>query len=264
MTRQLDGARLKIVRAQGHLDDLKVRIREYLDEPPYTVSPYVTGTGPVTRTIKVHKSPPDEWSTIVGDCVTNARAALDYIAWELAGSYFSNPPRSIDDRNWLSFPISKNPYSATPTPDAQGYVNRINRLSNRGVPPDILSKIMTVQPHNAGYEPLWWLHELVNTDKHRTLLLTTARLGDVSISFKESTFVECSFVSSRGVNSVSLSNTQAETITLKTDPVEMDVQASVHVFLKDIRTPGERIEIALEQIVKTVGNVVTKFDGFFA
>src|SRR5437588_3554710 len=53
--------------------------------------------------------PPLRLSTIIGDCVTNARAALDYIVWELAQRYFQ-PPFDIakfSDRRIVSFPISK-------------------------------------------------------------------------------------------------------------------------------------------------------------
>ena len=35
MNHPLDGARLKVVRAQGHLNSLKSEIGTYLDTPPY-------------------------------------------------------------------------------------------------------------------------------------------------------------------------------------------------------------------------------------
>src|SRR5258708_428207 len=87
----LDGARLKIVRAQEHIDSLTAEVRMYLDEKPYEV--IKQHDGHVWRfSPDVTIPPPLRLSTIIGDCLGNARAALDYIMWQLALMHFKDPP----------------------------------------------------------------------------------------------------------------------------------------------------------------------------
>ena len=165
MAGALDGARLKVVRAQEHLDALKTEVRAYLDGHPYQI--VLQGAGDcLSASAAVRVAPPIRLSAIIGDCVTNARAALDHIAWQLAVRHLDRPPFSdMDDRRWVSFP-------PTIDPNADGHVNRINRFANRQIPASAISIIKSVQPYNAGQQPLWYLHELVNCDKHRLPLLT--------------------------------------------------------------------------------------------
>src|SRR4051812_18603330 len=124
MNHPLDGARLKIVRAQEHLDSLKAEIEMYLHEQPHEVYsrpqtyPYNSRRGAAyaayySASIQhvlpalIPGVPPLRLSTIIGDCVTNARAALDYIVWELAQRFF-DPPFDLtngNDRRIVAFPI---------------------------------------------------------------------------------------------------------------------------------------------------------------
>ncbi len=87
VTHPLDGARLKVARARGHLEALKVAIAIWLQEQPRTLrsqpAPFPNLDNQVLPRM-VPNDPPRKLSALVGDCVTNARAALDYIAWELA------------------------------------------------------------------------------------------------------------------------------------------------------------------------------------
>src|SRR5438094_6769697 len=101
MKHPLDGARLKVIRAQEHLDCLKAEVWMYLHQQPDEVrsqperSPQHTWLRP-THVLPpiVPAEPPPRLSAIIGDCVTNARAALDYIMWELAERHF-DPPLDI-------------------------------------------------------------------------------------------------------------------------------------------------------------------------
>src|SRR5688572_25155006 len=92
MNHPLDGARLKIIRAQEHLDSLKTHILMYLHELPYEFRPEKYGDlqEPIFMPI-ITTQPPVRLGTVIGDCVNNARAALDYVAWELATKYFDPP-----------------------------------------------------------------------------------------------------------------------------------------------------------------------------
>jgi hypothetical protein len=83
MRHPLDGARLKIVRAQKHLDSLKDEISRYLDTHPYEFPTEHEGNVVAARPAIVSEPPPLELGCIAGDCFSNLRKSLDYIAWEL-------------------------------------------------------------------------------------------------------------------------------------------------------------------------------------
>lgn len=151
----LDGARLKVVRAQEHLDVFKLKVGAFIDTKPYYVETEVYGEH---WWVKPHVTaqPDIGLSAIVGDCVTNARAALDYIMWELSCRHFDSGPNleTMEDRRITAFPIFQN--SAT----AKGYKDRINRLSKRKIPTDALAEITAAQPDVSGDPSLHWLHEV--------------------------------------------------------------------------------------------------------
>src|SRR5215467_759755 len=88
MSCQLDGARSKIERAQEHLQTLRAELKTYLAARPWKI-----GTKTILgRTIPdfcVASPPPVKLSLLIGDCIANSRAALDYVMWELALRYFS-------------------------------------------------------------------------------------------------------------------------------------------------------------------------------
>src|SRR5436309_15982842 len=96
MKHPLDGARLKVIRAQEHLDCLKAEVWMYLHQQPDEVrsqperSPQHTWLRP-THVLPpiVPSEPPPRLSAIIGDCVTNARAALDYIMCAECGNSLS-------------------------------------------------------------------------------------------------------------------------------------------------------------------------------
>lgn len=257
MIHPLDGARLKVGRAQEHLDSLKRELQAYLDQDPYKVGVKEDGRSH-TAFAEVRIEPPLHLAMIVGDCVTNARAALDYIAWELAVHYLGDPPFDpVADRRWVSFPLTINPHDT-------GYVNKINRFTNRRIPTDVIANIKMVQPHNAGYESLWILHELVNTDKHRVPLLT---IGIVNPSMRSLTMViadvlsgELNTFEATSVTSVTAFPFPFDTIEVR--DVKVDAQGIVSGFVafQDVSMPREPIDGTLERVIRTVADVIQRFD----
>ena len=240
-------ARLKVVRAQEHLKALKSDIRSYLDTHPYRITVQKHGEGPPYPYPIVTKEPPLRLSTLIGDCLTNARAALDYIVWQLAVRYFSDPPLiPDDDRRWVSFPIYIDKSDA-------GLSNKINRLTNRKIPTDAIDEIIAVQPNDRRYESLWWLHELVNADKHRMIHLTTTM-------FPTFTWIEI-----EGIGPIfpGFGHHLGAAASSGSEPMEMKAQNPVCVTIDDIAMPREPVDRMLEQIIKTVTNVVPRFDRFF-
>jgi hypothetical protein len=186
MAHPLDGARFKVIWAQKHLDALKPEIRKYLDEQTQEIRsqphmhPQHMWLGP-TEVLRLIVLTDTELtlSAIIGDFATNARAALDYVMWELAQRYFV-PPLNIakfKDRKLASFPSFE---TLTEVKDC------FDRLADRQIPTGAIDEIKTVQPYNAGYEPLGWLTRLVNQDKHRMLLPTTGEVDHLTIDFAPS------------------------------------------------------------------------------
>lgn len=110
-----------------HLDTLGHELRAYLDEKPYDV--IAEKHGDFWQTVaRVRLEPPRRLATVIGDCVTNARSVLDYIAYELAVRYLL-PAFSVDNDRWVSFPLI-GPSNA----GHAGYVRKIDGFTNRHLP----------------------------------------------------------------------------------------------------------------------------------
>jgi hypothetical protein len=253
MIHPLDGARLKVVRAEAHLKAVKSEIRSYLDGRPYKIGSYRANDGRDYPCVDMTSEPPLILSAIVGDCLCAIRAPLDYIAWELAGRYFRNPVRSDEDRLWVSFPIYD-------VPDSPGFVNKINRFANRQLPAEAITEIRAVQPNNGGYESLWWLHELVNADKHRMPHLTSGSSGE---------FIYAQIRGHDGkVHQIfpafdhDLDEDGGNT---GYDKAKQELRIPVFVAFKDSVVPSDMpIHEALANIIKTVADVIPRFDPFLA
>lgn len=273
MNHPLDGARLKIVRAQEHLDCLQAEVGMYLQQHPYVV---VVDKQTNLTTIDVSTEPPVRLSTLVGDCVTNARAALDYVIWELAQKYFDPPYVQADfnDRRMVSFPIHV-------SGETKGYIDRVNRLEKRLAgsrhsltAADIRQQIETAQTH-GGFDTLGFLHTLVNADKHRMPLLVLTAIDNVRAALMPGPYQPI-HITGHGTEqgaktlsnfggraySVSFGHDHTKAVTVDTGKVQVNVQVSVRVALKDSTMPHDTVDRTLAQIIKTVANVIPRFDKF--
>jgi hypothetical protein len=151
--------RHKLGRAEEHLKSLDVEIATFLDGKPYEiVREYESEQPKYLFRMKIKISlPTTRWALVIGDCVHNARCALDYIAWRLAGS-------DLSDRN-VMWPIFETKIGF----DTRGRA----RLSR--VDPQAVAEIAALQPYNRPNPQtdfFWILQELDARDKHK--LLTTS------------------------------------------------------------------------------------------
>jgi len=263
MTQPLDGARLKIIRAQEHLDSLKAEVRMYLDTQPQVIrsKPARSELGGRINSAPIQEletvvpgAPPVRLSAIIGDCVTNARAALDYIAWELAQKYFSprlDVKKNPGDKKLASFPILQKPASLK---------KYLNDLKNRKMPTKVIKEIEASQPYNTGYESLLWLRELVNTDKHRMLLLTTGEFDYMTVTLATPAIYQ-------DLIKQPVTLTIPRSRAAKEPPLQSDVQmkgeVSIYVTWADAALPREPVDKTLDDIVKCVATTTPKFDGCF-
>jgi hypothetical protein len=95
----LDGCRLKLDRAEEHLQTLKSEILAYLERKPYRMT---TGRSPDYTEhsfyLEATELVPPRFSVLFGDVLQNARSALDHIAWQLASLEHVAPRRTT---NWV-------------------------------------------------------------------------------------------------------------------------------------------------------------------
>jgi hypothetical protein len=249
MTHPLEGAHLKVVWAEKHLGALKKEIGRYLKSRPYKIAVEKNGNV-ATAQFVIKTELPLHLSCILGDCLCNLRASLDYVAWQLAVRHYGHPLVAGQHTD-VSFPLSK---KMATTLNANSRAN----LTKYGIPTAAINLIESVQPGNAGYEPLGWLNTLVNIDKHCLPLLTVAHLIGRGLKVTYGgTVVEASCGS--GV-SWTFNASGPGIPEPKAGKMKMDGQATVFVALKDILMPLEPVDRKLEKIVKCVADIIPRFD----
>lgn len=162
------GPTLKLRRAEEHIRDLNLRITDYLARRPYRVSEDLyTQPGEYNLRLKVLEWPPHEWGPLIGDVLTNLRAALDHAVYDLTIAKTGKPLKGT------GFPILGEP-SAWDALDARGKPRQSSGTGLlRGVHEMAMAEIERMQPYNSregelGHR-LSTLSKLVNADKHRTL-----------------------------------------------------------------------------------------------
>jgi hypothetical protein len=170
--------RLKLNRANGHLETLKGEIDAWFEKQPYGV----TGKyepGPPEKYVlyfRFFEPPHHEWGLLIGEFAHNARSALDYLAWQLVQANNHTPGRRTQ------FPITLSPWD-------WGGENGARRL--RGASARHVTMVERFQPYNrldtsgssyarqAFLSPLAVLNFLSNEDKHRVLVTTAAALRSI-------------------------------------------------------------------------------------
>jgi hypothetical protein len=174
----LDGARLKINRAQEHLHAVDAQVVEFLtrDPKPYRLIPKVDteGAKKISRVfLEVDEQPPVSIGVVVGDCIHNARSALEYVTFELteALSLSANARRRIKPQ----FPLVRE-NAHTYRRKGLPYVAHLPGWQR--------AVIRKLQPYQRGDtandHPLALLNSISNRDKHRLLQVTVAQVNTAS------------------------------------------------------------------------------------
>lgn len=164
---------LKLRRAREHLKEVEAEIERWTTDDGYSMAVYPDPEPPryVIRAENI-REPDDALALRVGDCLHNARAALEYVAYALGNSGAGGEMEEHQARR-SSFPI----------------VGDVDRDGFRGRGPDLFEEraprmlttvtaeareaIKRLQPYNDGdiweYHGLWVLNELARLDRHRFL-----------------------------------------------------------------------------------------------
>jgi hypothetical protein len=250
MAHPLHGARLKVVRAQQHLDALNDELGRYLNRHPYEFPVQVEGNSKVTLTSAViREHPPDILSAIFGDCIGNLRAALDYIAWQLATKYAGRPLTDREARG-VYFPICDRSNLWPP--------NTATHLMNPcGVPAPTIGEIEKVQPYQAGYQPIGFLSQLVSIDKHRLPLMT---IGNAQTLSCQATLPGGWVMSGTPGASITFGAGVPSGPAAPPVEVQMEGKAAVYVTLQDASMPQGPVDLLLGQMLKCVSDVLSRFE----
>lgn len=170
MTVTLDDGWTKLRWARKHFDPLRREIETFEQNDKHTISHEIDANqGKYTFYIHGLDSPDPDWGLQLGDCLHNARTALDYLYVRLVALVTGKEPRDIGRG---TFPIELDPDNFTrpaaemrKRPNFSGYLTRIEEL----------------QPFNIGNPSIWGntealipaalarLSRLDIADKHRII-----------------------------------------------------------------------------------------------
>lgn len=291
----LDGAKLKVVRAEKHLQSLKDEIATYLSKNPYEFPVEDDGKTVTARSavIKNGCESPEELSCILSECITPLRSALEYIAWELATRFAASAPIVGKDKS-IHFPILNDP-------DGDG-MDRFAKMAQKyAFSADAIDCIKSVQPYyDTRWKPLAILGSLRNRDEHCLELLTIAYTNTSSLDvvatggtleqcILDRAAGSCATVSASNVTRMEVRRLTAEEVE-ETDgdssgthftasvafnapaprsaeekprSVKVDGQVSVFISLDNVPMPLVPIERTVEQLVECVANIIPRFEQFF-
>lgn len=252
----LDYARAKLGRAHHHLNELHAQVADYLASEPYSVTVDVDlEARKQFHRIHIRPIPVVEWALLIGDCVHNARSALDHAVWSLAFRY--NPAGTPKDRT-TAFPI----FSSRKSWKDYGGLRAIRRL-----PPHLQTFIKWTQPYrrrDPKYHPLTILHELDNEDKHKVLTITVlatnqttmrVHIGGPDYSDDRSDVV---YLGAFEDGAIIAEGPSAD--------VKMDVRPVLNVGFRDIADPKSGLPMpvvgALRWMLSCVGSILEDLDRF--
>jgi hypothetical protein len=157
----LEGVRLKLARAEHHLETLHREITDFFGREPYSISyERKPDAGEHIYRVHVSETPPLALSVIIGDCLQNMRSALDHLVWQLA---LRSGKRTTPSR-LTAFPVC----DTRETFRAKGTKNKVADLTAED-----RAGIEKLQPFQVGGAArkhwLWHLNELARIDRHRIL-----------------------------------------------------------------------------------------------
>jgi hypothetical protein len=160
MQSRIHGIRLKIERAQRHINDLEVELHAFFDRDPYKIAtrPHPALSTHYTLYIESIEPMPDLFALLIGDAVHNLRTALDHLAWQLVEAGGGRPNKDT------YFPI------CIGAGGPQQYASAIGKGGLHNMPSGAEPVLRAVQPHNTGDDTLSHIHQLDIMDKHHLVI----------------------------------------------------------------------------------------------
>jgi hypothetical protein len=175
----LTEARLKLVRAQAHLNSLNEEVASWQSRHPYAVFGQMEpDTQRYVFRLRMFEPPPLEWGVLIGEIAHSARSCLDYIAQQLVVLNGKTPNRATQ------FPIFGDPCSfVTKSPRMIAKMSEHHRGMLEELQPYHRFDVLGNETEHVPFQhPLYLLSELSNTDKHRVLNPTALKLVAVGMT----------------------------------------------------------------------------------
>jgi len=167
------GSRLKVERAQRHLDELEPELRAYSQGEPYRIAdkPDVEDEWMIVRIAEVWKYPDPRWGVRVGEFLHDLRSALDNLVWQLV---LVNRKEPGDHNQFPIYTDAEKPPGSARLKQLKG-VPGATRMDDMlwGVADNHSATIKELQPylgfhvHGEQRVALTVLAALSNIDKHR-------------------------------------------------------------------------------------------------
>lgn len=172
VTANLDGVRVKLLRAKAHVEELRARLGPLAAEATQSIVGAPDENDPSILIYRVTRVPEIDpmIAAVAGDIVHNLRSALDHLAWQLVVFDGGQPNKDT------AFPLHESPTNQKGNPRVLTIQPGIND-------PRIMAAVETMQPYSEakyGHDPrtdaLGIIGRLDNIDKHRLLLTVTHTL----------------------------------------------------------------------------------------
>lgn len=173
----LNDARDKLRWAKKHFQILRSQVEPFEERDSHTISVEIDADqGKYTFYVHDLEVTDPDWGLMMGDCLQNARTALDYVAVALWARITGIAPEDIKG---ISFPVYNDPQQPPPA---------IGKMRKEPAFSGYLARIEELQPFNAFNPSVWgWgpnatpaglpfaldrLSSLNNIDKHRVIHAT--------------------------------------------------------------------------------------------
>jgi hypothetical protein len=195
----VDSAYAKLDRAREHLAELQTAVDAFREQDlssllSTSVEDHPSDPSLAVVGIRMHMQAPMRWSLIIGDILTNLRAALDHAVYGHASArqqLNSSQRRDLkypiftERRDWDGIPDSVN-QDGTIRRGLRGAYNELEPL----LAPEVLTLIGQAQPFEAQIDPPEWhalaiLNGLVNRDKHRAVHEIPINIANLAVTETE-------------------------------------------------------------------------------
>jgi hypothetical protein len=169
----LHSSQLKAQRAYVHVRNLERAVRRRTRKPEIALTrkrDLQTVEGASVHTVTIDPMMGYQWGLIVGDIISNLRAALDHVAWSLAVRHSRDTRTPIPDRQaeHIYFPLR-----LTRAAPAKSNFKGLGGDSVRWFSDQARTDVELFQPYHRRNRPelkrLAVLSELVRVDKHRVV-----------------------------------------------------------------------------------------------
>lgn len=166
------GSKLKVKRANQHIDELQSILTAFLKTDFYNINVEKNvEDGQYELKFKVTQEFPREIPLVIGDVVHNLRSSLDLMTSEIVIKAGSTPD------SYTKFPFYET---------RQELVGAINGGKIETAPKTIIDLIVdTIKPYKGGNDPLYALHNLDIVDKHVLLIPTVSVIALLNASAED-------------------------------------------------------------------------------